>query len=254
MFLFLAKILDLAFSPLTWAMVAIGIAAWRTEARIARRAALVALAALWLGATPLVAAGIARIAEWGVAPTIRDGFLYDVVIVPAGMLDEVTTVETGLPAYNGAVDRVIVAHHLWRTGRARKVLVSGGTFDPSSPSEAALVADHLVDWGMPRDAILIEGEALDTYENAVLTARKMSDAGLKTCVIVTSAAHVPRADATHRRAGLACDLLPVDAQRWDPTGAGWLGWLLPRASALAMTTSALRELAGRVVYRAAGRG
>ena len=253
MFLIAAKLLDLAFAPLTWALLACGFAGWKATTRPARAAALAALFGLWLPSTPAVAQWIARSAEAGVVSTVRDGVVYDVAIVPAGMLDESTARVTGQPAYNGAVDRIIVAHELWRIGRARRVLVSGGTFDPASRSEAELVADQLVAWGMPRDAVGVETQALDTYENAVRTAALVKAQGLATCVIVTSAAHIPRTDATHRAAGLACDLLPVDRQRWDDSGLGFAAWL-PRASALAMSTSALRELAGRVVYRVVGRG
>lgn len=251
MFLTAAKLLDLVFAPLTWALLAAGLAAWRADTRPGRGFALFALFALWVPATPAVAERVARATEAGVVATIRDSVVYDVVIVPAGMLDETTSRLTGQPAYNGAVDRIIVAHDLWRTGRARRVLVSGGTFDPAVRSEADLVADQLVAWGMPREAIVVEPAALDTWENAVKTAAIVTGAGWGSCVIVTSAAHMPRTDATHRRAGLTCDLVPVDRQRADAIGvARWL----PRAWALSMTTSAVRELAGRAVYRAVGRG
>jgi len=58
---------------------------------------------------------------------------------------------------------------------------------------------------------------------------------------------MPRAAAAFRQAGLEVDLLPVDPR----LGLGGGSWL-PRAEALERSSAALRELAGRLVYRAAG--
>jgi uncharacterized SAM-binding protein YcdF (DUF218 family) len=59
--------------------------------------------------------------------------------------------------------------------------------------------------------------------------------------------HGPRALGSFRAAGLSPDLLPVDVR-----GNGKSGSWLPRATALDRSTEALRELAGRWVYRAVG--
>jgi uncharacterized SAM-binding protein YcdF (DUF218 family) len=101
--------------------------------------------------------------------------------------------------------------------------------------------------GVPEDRIALERESRNTRENAVRSAAIVRERGWRTLVLVTSAAHMPRAAATFRRAGLDVDLLPVDHRYGDrrPT-------FVPRSDALDRSTAAIRELAGRLVYQVAG--
>ena len=76
----------------------------------------------------------------------------------------------------------------------------------------------------------------------------MKERGWRSLLLVTSAAHLPRALDCFRKVGLTPDALPVDYRAGGARAGGWL----PRASALSKSTDVLRELAGRVVYRVAG--
>ena len=98
---------------------------------------------------------------------------------------------------------------------------------------------------MPDDRIVLERGSRNTRENAVESARIVRERGWKTLLLVTSAMHMPRAAASFRAAGLDVDLLPVDHRAGEQAGN-----LLPRAEALERSTEALRELAGRAIYRA----
>jgi hypothetical protein len=61
---------------------------------------------------------------------------------------------------------------------------------------------------------------------------------------------MPRAVGCFRAVGLSPDTLPVDHRAVNGAGSA-LGWI-PRALVLSRSTDVLRELAGRVVYRALG--
>ena len=76
----------------------------------------------------------------------------------------------------------------------------------------------------------------------------ISERGWHDVLLVTSAMHMPRALGCFRRAGVAPDALPVDHRAGDGRSPGWL----PRSSALEKSTLVLRELFGRIVYRAMG--
>lgn len=94
-------------------------------------------------------------------------------------------------------------------------------------------------------------ESRNTYENAVEIERIWRARGFKSALLVTSAAHMPRAMATFRHGGIPAvasptDALVVDSDRFDP-----LEWL-PSAMALAMTTNAVREWIGYLAYRVQG--
>ena len=97
---------------------------------------------------------------------------------------------------------------------------------------------------------MTEAHSRNTRENAIESARVAAARGWRTLLVVTSAAHMPRALGCFRAVGLEPDALPVDRRAGDgpPSSRGWL----PRAECLARSTLMLRELAGRVVYRALG--
>jgi hypothetical protein len=59
---------------------------------------------------------------------------------------------------------------------------------------------------------------------------------------------MPQVLGCFRREGLSPDVLRVDFAGGDGRGQGWL----PRVAALEKSSEAIRELAGRVVYRLAG--
>ena len=130
------------------------------------------------------------------------------------------------------------------------VLLSGG-YDaprPGESPEADLLAAKLVRWGIPASQVVVEAASRNTRENAIESSRIAAARGWRTVLLVTSAAHMPRAMGCFRAVGLEPDALPVDRVAGDGRGEEWL----PRATALSMSTDALRELAGRAVYRAVG--
>ena len=113
---------------------------------------------------------------------------------------------------------------LWRAGRARHLVLSGGPGSGArNPSEPERLRDALVRWGVPAEAIIVEPRSRNTRENAIASARIVAEHRFRTLVLVTSAAHVPRALGCFRAAGLSPDVLPVDRR----AGAG--GSWLPRA-------------------------
>lgn len=249
MFVVLSKVLDLAFAPLTWALALLALAALLRGRGRAPRALATGAAAVLVGfSSPRVANAIQRRAEAGALPTYRPGVVYDAVVVLGGVLDVDAARRSGELELRDEADRLVRAFELWRTGHARAILVSGGLVapHPGDAPEADVLRDALVTWGVPPDAVLVEDRSRNTRENATETARLAASHHLGTLLLVTSAAHVPRALGCFRAAGLAPDVLPVDHRGEE--GGGWL----PRASALAQSTAALRELAGRLVYRVAG--
>ncbi|WP_242340716.1 MULTISPECIES: YdcF family protein [unclassified Anaeromyxobacter] len=249
MFLSLSKLLDLAVAPLTWTLVLLlGAALFHRRPRAPWALGLAAVAVLVAPSLAPVANGIQRFAEAGAERTFRPEVVYDAAIVLAGQVDADASRESGETELQDAVDRVLRGLELWRAGRVRHLLVSGSPVElaPGEPSEAERLRDALVRWGVPAAAIVIEPRSRNTRENAIESARLVAAHGFRSLLLVTSAAHVPRALGCFRAVGLSPDVLPVD--RRAGRGGSWL----PRAGALAQSTKALHELAGRVVYRLAG--
>jgi uncharacterized SAM-binding protein YcdF (DUF218 family) len=90
--------------------------------------------------------------------------------------------------------------------------------------------------------VLIETQARNTYENAVHSKPTAQASAGERWLLITSAAHMPRAIATFRGQGFAAEAWPIwDLDAYGPRPASvawheWLGlagyWLLGRTSAL----------------------
>ncbi|WP_338864598.1 YdcF family protein [Myxococcus stipitatus] len=254
MFLFLSKVLDLFLAPLTWALVLLvaGGLLKRPWPRASRVLAGTGVAVLYLFSTEAVSTLLTYTAEKDARDTFQPGVTYDAVIVLGGALDPSATERSGHLEFNAAVDRVLRGFELMRDGHARHVLISGGSLDPRPTAvvEADVLARQYQAWGVPAERIFTEGRSRNTRENAVESARIIQEQGWKRLLLVTSAAHMPRAEGCFAAVGLRPDLLPVDA-RMPATQTRRLSWV-PRAVALSSSTDALRELAGRAVYRMRG--
>ncbi len=258
MFFFLSKTLDLALSPLTWAMalVAFGLVSTlrrREVTRAVRICLAAALLVLVVFSLEPVSNRLERSLE-GAESTWRADATYDAVIVLGGMTDiHAHPAEQGETiAFNDGAERLLAGYQLLRTDRARHIVLTGGAPDPSGAAgtEAALAARQLERWGIASERIVLETKSRNTAENAAYTARIVKERGWRTLVLVTSDSHMERAAACFRAKGLEFDTLPVDSRSYDP--AKRTGRLLPRAENLWVSTRSIREWVGRLVYRVRG--
>lgn len=250
-FLTVSKIFDLFLSPVTWAMLLLVAALVSRHRRyLADLFTVLSVAVLLVFSAEPVARVLIRTAEASASSAFRDTSDYDAVIVLGGSIDAASSRATGTPQLNAAGERIIRAIDLLRSGRARNALLSGGLVYPlpGEPSEAERTALLLREWGIGSERIYLETRSRNTHENAVESARIVAAQGWHTLLLVTSAAHMPRALGCFRAAGLEPDALPVDFRAGDGLGESWA----PRSEFLDMSTAALRELAGRLIYRVAG--
>ncbi len=253
MFYAASKLLDWALAPLSWALLlAAGgaLARLRGRGRLAGALGLLALAELAVFSTEPVGRALTRAAERDAVTTDRPGVTYDAVVVLGGMVDPASSRASGRAELNAAADRIVRGAEILRAGHARALLLSAGgdPARPGEPTEAELLRRLLVAAGAPPDRIVVEERSRNTRGNALETRRVAAAAGWRRLLLVTSAAHMPRALGCFRAVGLDPDALPVDRRGGDGRDERWL----PRADALVLSTDALRELAGRIVYRALG--
>lgn len=250
MFFVLSKLLDVALEPLTYALALLAVAGLLARRRPRAAVGLVAsgAAVLLVFACPALAASMARWAEADVKATQRPG-VYDAVVFLGGAVDFGGLTDGPLIPFGDNVERVHATFAVLQAGEAR-VAVLSGTGPKGQPSEAALVARQLQAWGVAKDRLILDETSVNTRENAVNVAALAQRHGLGSLLLVTSAAHMPRAQECFWAAGLSPDLLPVDrrAALSGPVG------LWPRANALATTTRVLREVFGLHLYRWNGYG
>jgi uncharacterized SAM-binding protein YcdF (DUF218 family) len=150
--------------------------------------------------------------------------------------------------------RVRYAAKLFQAGKAKRLVLSGGNvFEQRRgiQGEAHYMRAFLAELGVPGDVILLEDRSRTTWENAVETRRILERQGLKRVLLVTSAAHMPRALGSFRAAGVDAIPAPTD-YRVDERDQPLVLKLLPSADALDKTTEGLREYLGQAVYRLRG--
>jgi len=250
-FYVLSKIFDLLFAPLTWAFFGLGVAIWgalRGRRRVLVGALCGTAALLYVFSLDEVARSLVRHGEAAAPSTIDRAATYDAVIVLGGFAGGQPRDAIGGATFSEAVERMLAAFTLLRDGRARQVLVSAG--GSARPVEAEFIAEQLIAWGIDPSRIVADLASRNTHENAVESARVVRERGWSRLLLVTSALHMPRAAGCFKKVGLTFDTLAVDFRSGAaPDGAEPF---LPRAGSLATSTDVLRELAGRVVYRARG--
>jgi uncharacterized SAM-binding protein YcdF (DUF218 family) len=158
--------------------------------------------------------------------------------------------------FNKGADRITHALQLYRMGKIKKIIVTGGQgLNPSnSYSEAELLQRFLLMAGVPQEDIFIEEESKNTHENALLTKELLEKKGISTSqefILITSAFHMKRAKGCFDAVGIKTFTFPVDYYSHDPK-YDLPSLLYPRPEALFQWQIVLREIIGWVVYSAVG--
>jgi uncharacterized SAM-binding protein YcdF (DUF218 family) len=236
--------ITLVLSLVATALLSVG------RSRVAGLIFILSLVLLWVFATPLIAQLLLGTLEHQYAPVDRNTKA-DVAILLGGMING--TSNDGEPSLGPGADRALHAARLYRTGRVRYILISAGNLPwrQTRVSEAEQAAYLLKEWGVPSEALLIEGQSRNTYENAQRSKPIWDAYSFHSGLLVTSASHMPRALAVFRHAGFSVEPAPADFHTEPIRESGPLV-LLPNAGALAASSLALTEWLGLLVYRFRG--
>ena len=112
-------------------------------------------------------------------------------------------------------ERINHAINLYRKGRVRKLIFTGGQGNPGEPTEASAARDYALQSGVPASDILMEDKSHTTYEN-ILNAKQLADAhGIRTVLIVSDPLHMKRAMTMARDVGFVADPSPTPSTRYQ---------------------------------------
>lgn len=215
----------------------------------------IAVLVLWISSMPFVANILmGRLEQDYPAVMITEVPVSQCAVVLGGTLEPVLPPRIDIDM-SEAVDRLRKAAQLFRTGRAKVIIVTGGNqpWSPFAEPEAESMKTLLLEWGVPATAIVLEGASRNTRENALNSIVLLEKLACGTPLLVTSAAHMKRSVAVFEKLGVAVfpvstDVRVIDASELTPFD------FLPDAEALKQTTDAMREWIGQRVYRWQGWG
>jgi uncharacterized SAM-binding protein YcdF (DUF218 family) len=221
---------------------------WRGRTRAARACLVAGIAGVWVPSLPVVGFHLNSPLELRYAPVQpADAPSADAIVLLGGAISPPHPPLHWMNL-NESVDRLVHAARLYRAGKAPLIVVSGGGGHRQGQQRPAdAMADLLVEWGLPREALLLERRSRNTWENALYTKELLDARGIHRVLVVTSAKHMWRSLAVFRTLGL--DAIPAGT---DYSGnridyASPMAWL-PDAGALHGSSGALKEYLGIFVY------
>lgn len=237
-------------------LIILGILQWR--ARLRRWAwAMFGVVALFsiAGGTPL-AEWLLRALERPYATQKIDELpVVDAVLVLGGFLAREAHEPAGMDLAQSA-DRLMAGIELVRRGKARHLVMSGGSYivDGKVRAEADDAEPWIQRWNLLNSPILRLPICTNTRDEAVALAKMMKERGWEKVLLVTSAWHMRRSEAVFRSTGVSVIPVACDFQAYPIGESGFLNALsiVPQPGKLEGFHVYCHEIIGWWYYRARG--
>lgn len=180
---------------------------------------------------------------------------YEIGIVLTGVTNLNKTVGDRT-LFNKGADRATHAVQLYKLGKVKKVLITGGQgLNPTNQNpEAVLLRDFMIVAGVEETDIILEDKAKNTHQNAAFSKEILNQMGISESqkhLLITSAFHMYRSKGCFDKVGLNTDTFPVDYYSNDskfdlPT------LLYPDPYSIYIWQKLFKEWVGIVMYKVAG--
>jgi len=183
------------------------------------------------------------------------------IVLLGGAVETDLTANRRVLTTNAASERLTETLAIMADEPSMPLIISGGSGSLwSNQKEAPLIRDWLLTQGIERSRIIVDDDSRNTYENAINTLEKLKDhiANVEhsRLLIVTSAAHMPRAIGCFRQAAKAVGLEYLAFTAWPVdyrSTTVQLAYLQPLGAGLADFDAAAREWLGLAIYYLLGR-
>jgi uncharacterized SAM-binding protein YcdF (DUF218 family) len=250
MFFILSKVLYLFIQPMNWVIGMMIYALFVKQPAHKRKALLGAVLLTLFFTNHLI---FNQVAKWWEVETITANQIsqpFDIGIVLGGYSNTHILPRHDRHNFSQRGNRFFNAYELYKTGKVKKLLLTGGSGDllQKQASEAVLMKGFLTRIGIPEGDILVEADSRNTYENAVFT-KKVLDTQYPgaSCLLITSAYHMRRSMGCYKNAGVAFTPFSVDflteKDRWAPENT-----LIPDRNGFYWWETLIKEWVGCVMY------
>jgi uncharacterized SAM-binding protein YcdF (DUF218 family) len=189
-----------------------------------------------------------RFPAWDPARGSPDG-----IVVLGGAISAEIAGTRGTLGLNEAAERFVASLQLANRYPKARIVFAGGNADLLSrgEDEASVAIHDYEEFGIAPNRLFAERQSRDTFENALFSRQIANYRPGERWLLVTSAAHMPRAMAAFRAVGFPVEAYPVDYQT-----TGLPQDFLPSSTlsrGLQLTDTALHEWVGLLAYRVSGR-
>lgn len=250
MFFYLSKILSVFLQPLLWLLALLLYSLLGKKTLWKRRSLRLGVALLIVLTNPLLFNATMRAWEYKSTDAEAITSPYDVGILLGGYTNSYILPEHDRHNFNAAANRFTQTLELYRQGKIKKILLSGGSgkIIPNEVLEADKAKTLLLRLGIPESDILVESKSRNTYENAQFSEKIIQEhlPGAK-CLLLTSAWHMPRAEGCFRHTQLDVTPFSVDyhSEKWE--------WslnktIVPNAYVLYRWEKLIKEWVGYLAY------
>lgn len=253
------KIVTQMVSPLNLSLflaLVSGILIWRDRKTLGLVVLSFAIVWLWMWSTPVFTNPVRSMIEGKFPPVpVERMESADAIIVLGGGVSLARPPRI-YAEVNAAGDRVLHAARLYKAGKAKWIIVSGGraiSSEEGTQTHASAMLALLKELGVPEEVVLMEDGSRNTRENARRTKRLLDDHGFEKILLVTSALHMPRALAEFRYICPHVYPAPTDFEIVTNRPRTVLD-LMPSASALEGGSRAFKEILGSAVQTLTTRG
>jgi uncharacterized SAM-binding protein YcdF (DUF218 family) len=157
--------------------------------------------------------------------------------------------KNGRGYFNESSDRFIETCILYKTGKIKRIIISGGSNGPNQPGDADFQYKKMIELSIPASDILVENASRSTFENASFSKIIINSLHLRPpFVLVTSAMHIPRAERVFKRAGIPVIPFPSNYSVIE-TKFNFTDYFIPKISIILSWPTYLKEVVGVIGYK-----
>jgi uncharacterized SAM-binding protein YcdF (DUF218 family) len=253
MFFIISKILAFISNPLAWVMMCLILSVFIKNGLYKRIFTILTVSLYFFFGNIYFVKKARKL--WDVPTTpILELPTYDMGIVLGGG-SRTMLADTNRVALNWAGDRLVQAVQLYKLGKIKKILFTGGDgriTDKKHP-EANVVYKFFKIMGVPDSAVILENKSRNTQENAAFTAKIMAEKDLMNTnnLLITNGSHMRRSLGCFRKVGINCTAFSVDDCNEYETYS-FLFYLIPDQEMFGSWSFILHEWIGYVVYKVKG--
>jgi uncharacterized SAM-binding protein YcdF (DUF218 family) len=252
MFFFLSKILFFLTTPIVWIFGLLLYGILTKKDILKKRLLWTSLICFYFFSNAFIADEFVRAYEDRSITYSDITKTYDAVIVLGGFSNFDS--KQNLIQFHSATDRLMAGIKLYKTGKAKKIMISSGSGQLMNPNEkeALFIKSYLLDIGIPEKDLIIESESKNTRENAVYSAKILNKEYINgNYLLVTSAFHIPRAKSCFTKVGLTITPFSVDHQS-GPRKFLFDHLFIPDSDSLRRWQMLIKEWIGFTTYKIMG--